>query len=114
MKEQPIKRKRNPRVPKKFIKYYFSKSSIHYNLSRDLDFLSFRNEPDEDMAHWRECIARGQTLGNCETYKAHYNYEKDKYWMGLGETANCLARLTAEEINYNRTIKKSKLYEKDL
>ncbi len=74
-------------------KYRFSRSSMAYNPILDLDYLSFRNEPDEDMQYWIEAISRGQTLGNCETYKAHYSYTNDKYWMGLGDTANCLAKI---------------------
>lgn len=88
MKENFVKRKRSPRTSKAFIRYYFGRSSLKYDVQKELEYLSFRNEPDLDMEYLKNKIFKEGALYNKETYKSHYKADKDIYFMDLGQVAD--------------------------
>ena len=80
---------------RKFRPLYFSKCNLNYDIDRGLDYLSFRNEPNEDMAYLTNIINVDGYLGSNETYRAHYQEVKDRYFMDLGQCAACLYQTDA-------------------
>jgi hypothetical protein len=80
---------------KRFRKMYFAQCSENYNIDNDLEYLSFRNEPNADMAYLEAIIGEYGCISNQETYKAHYSEIKDRYFMDLGQCAACLYQTDA-------------------